>query len=259
MKWVCLLLACFSFLSAKEPKILVLAIASDDMPYYVELQKVWKSYMNYDLEHVEAYFLKADPNLDQPWKIANNVIWIKMESNYIPGIADRTICAFEAMLPRLKEFDFVVRTNLSSFYVFPRLLEFVKTLPKTKCYHACENKIIQGEGKPYIPFGSGASLILSPDLVEMMVKEKQALLGSTIIDDVLFGWFFHYRNIPLLIAKRMDILDMPSWISWKNFLPKDQYHFRLKNVEHRRLTHEVQMHKEMAEMFYGEHAKKHFR
>ena len=252
MKWFCLFIVFFSSIStsAKEIKILVLAIASDDQPYYRELQKVWRSYMNYDPKHVEAYFLKADPNLDQPWKIEDHVIWTRGEENYIPGIADKTIRAMEAMMPRLKEFDFVVRTNLSSFFVFPRLLEFAKTLPKTRLYHGCENKILQGAGKPYIPFGSGACLILSPDLVQLMVLNKNELLGSSTIDDVLFGWFFHTRGIPLTIASRFDILDMPSWITWKNCLPQNQYHFRLKNPDHRRLTHEVQMHTAMAEMFY---------
>jgi hypothetical protein len=251
MRWFFYL--CFSLcalLFAKEPKLLVLIVASDDKPYYTELQKVWRSYMNYNPEQVEAYFLKSDPNLDRTWKIEDQIIWTKTDLNIIPGMADRTILSFEAMLPRLKEFDFVVRTNLSSFYVFPRLLEFVKTLPKTRCYHACENKILRGNGQPYIPFGSGAGLIFSPDLVEMMVREKQALLGSSIVEDVLWGWFFHYRNVPLLVASRMDILNKLSWIAWKHYLPENQYHFRLKNPEHRRLTDEVQIHREMAEMFY---------
>lgn len=259
MNWFYLLiLSLFSFQAvAKEMKLLVLAIASDDKPYYVELQKVWRSYMNYDPKHVEAYFLKFDPNLQTPHKIEDNTIWIRGEETYIPGLGDKTILAMEAMLPRLKEFDFVVRTNLSSFYVFPRLLELVKTLPTTRCYHACENKIIQGDGLPYIPFGSGAGLIFSPDMVELMVKNKHELLGSNLVDDVLFGWFFHRKNIPLSVASRMDILDMPTWLCWKNYLPKNQYHFRLKNnAEHRRLTHEVQIHRAMAEMFYADHMEK---
>lgn len=260
MKWLYLFVFSSLSLMAKETKILVLAIASDDKPYYEELQKVWRSYMNYDLEHVEAYFIKADPNLTSAYKIENNTIWIKGEETYIPGLGDKTVLAMEAMMPRMKEFDFVVRTNLSSFYVFPRLLEFVKTLPKTRCYHACENKIIQSDGKPYIPFGSGAGLIFSPDMAELMVKNKQELLGSTLVDDVLFGWFFHNKKIPLIVATRMDILDMPTWLTWKNYVPNNQYHFRLKNnSEHRRLTHEVQIHREMANMFYGDHIRKNSR
>lgn len=245
-----------AFAMAKGPKLLVLVIASDDKPYYTELQKVWRSYMNCDPEHIEAYFIKEDPNLNQPYKIHENVIWIRMAPSFIPGIGDKTVLAMEAFLPRLKEFDFVLRTNLSSFYVFPRLLEMVKTLPKTRCYYACENKIFETKeaeinNGPYIPFGSGAGFILSPDMVRLMVEHKKEVLGSSLIDDVIFGWFFHNHKIPLIVATRMDLLDLPSWLMWKNNLPAEQYHFRLRNnSEHRRLTHEVQVHKEMAEMFY---------
>ncbi len=257
MNWCFLFFVLMGSLYAKEMKILVLAVASDDKPYYKELQKVWRSYMDYDPEHVEAYFVKADPRLSSLYKIEDHTIWAKAETSVTPGIADKTILAMEAMIPRIKEFDFIVRTNLSSFFVFPRLLEFMKTLPKTGCYHACENKILQGGGKPYIPFGSGACFILSPDLVEMIVRNKNELLGSTIVDDVLFGWFCHYSKIPLIIATRMDILDMPTWLTLKNYLPENQYHFRLKNnSEHLRLTHEVQVHKELAKMFYGKHIRK---
>jgi hypothetical protein len=178
-----------------------------------------------------------------------------MEETYIPGLGDKTILAMEAFLPRLKEFDFVLRTNLSSFYVFPRLLQFVRCLPKKRCYHACENQILQGEGKPYIPFGSGAGIIFSPDVVELMVAHKKELLGSTIVDDVLFGYFLHQQKIPLIVATRADILNLQTWLQHKHKIPENQYHFRLKNDEPYRLTHEVQIHSAIADIFYGNHKK----
>ena len=249
MKYLLFLIVCLS-VHAKEMKLLVLNIAADGAPYYVELQKIWRTYMNYDPEHVESYFLKYDPNLDVPYKIEDSVIWFRGEETYIPGIADKTVLAMEVLKPRLKEFDFVLRTNLSSFVIFPRLLEFLKTLPKTGLYYACENKILRKD-EPYIPFGSGAALIFSPDVVEMMVRDKHKLIGKDLIDDVLFGWFFHEKKVPLRIATRMDILDLFTWIAWKDRIPENHYHFRLKNPDHRRMTDELMMHKAMVKMFYG--------
>ena len=40
-------------------KVLVLIITSDNLPVYPKLQKVWKSYMHSDPEHIEAYFIRG--------------------------------------------------------------------------------------------------------------------------------------------------------------------------------------------------------
>lgn len=52
-----------SHLQAVQPekpiKLLVLIISSDNRPIYLEFEKLWRSYMHLNPEHVEAYFLKA--------------------------------------------------------------------------------------------------------------------------------------------------------------------------------------------------------
>ncbi len=116
--------------SDRDMKILVLIIASDNLPVYVEEQKIWRAYMHLNPKHVEAYFIKADPTLSTPFAIKEDIIWARGAENVRPGVLNKTLLAFEALLPRLHEFDYVIRTNLSSFYVFPRLFTFLETLPK---------------------------------------------------------------------------------------------------------------------------------
>ena len=113
--------------SLSDVKVLVLIIANDT-PLYNELQKLWKSYMHLDRKHIEAYFIKADDRIEEPYEIRDDVLWIKTKDSLIPGVLNKTVLSFEAMLPRIKnEFDYIVRTNLSSFYIFPRLLNFLET------------------------------------------------------------------------------------------------------------------------------------
>ena len=52
-----LLLTCLfcNTLHARDTKVLVLIIASDNQPVYLELQKLWRSYMHQDRKHIEAY------------------------------------------------------------------------------------------------------------------------------------------------------------------------------------------------------------
>ncbi|MCH9613996.1 MAG: hypothetical protein SP1CHLAM54_10050 [Chlamydiia bacterium] len=233
-------------LHTKKPKILVMIIDSDTPAVYPKLRNVWRQYMHLFPDNVEAYFLKADPNLEVPTKIVDDVIWCKTEEGLKPGIIMKTLMAMEHMLPRIDEFDYLYRTNLSSFIDFPKMLEFAKTLPKEKCY--CAKGI-----KPKAPFGSGAGLFFSPDLVRMFVAEHAEVLDNigAELDDVMFGEFFQAKKIKLLPAERVDYLSIEEWNAVTT-LPEDIYHFRTKNNDPaRREIDEVYIQHCLLEKVYG--------
>ena len=229
------------------PKILVLVIASDEQPVYVELQKIWKSYMHLFPKHVEAYFIKADPDLPTAYEIKEDVIWSKTQESFIPGISNKTFSSMECMLPRIDEFDYVLRTNLSSFYVFPRLLKFLKTLPENKCY--CAVPLVSRHG---IPFGWGCGFILSRDLVKKLVDHKTELWDRLdYFDDVLIGLFFQQHKIKITPASLMNFPTLEDWQKNKDKIPSDTYHFRVKNPEAKlRLKDDVYIHSRLLKMFY---------
>jgi hypothetical protein len=228
------------------PKVLVLIIANDDKDYYLEEQTIWRSYMHLDREHVEAYFIKGNSDVEQPYLIFEDEIWSKTSENYVPGILNKTILSMEAMLPRLHEFDYVLRTNLSSFYYFPKLLDFLKNLPSTRAYSA----VI---GNWHGQFGSGAGFILSTDLVKMLINHKTELLDNTRFpDDVVIGHFFLQRNITIIPAKRLDFPSYKAFVKHQNRNLSKHYHFRLKHEnEELRSTEEIYLQTIFRDMFYG--------
>ena len=229
------------------PKVLVLIIASDDKAYYLEEQKIWRSYIHLDPTHVEAYFIKASPVLETPYAVIGDEIWSKTEENYIPGILNKTLLSMEALLPRLDEFDYILRTNLSSFYYFPKLFEFLKTLPSTECYSAVIGSL---NGKK---FGSGAGFILSPDLVKLLIDRKAELIDNPLPDDVAIGHFLLHHAIQIIPAKRLDFISYKAFVKHRNRKLSKHYHFRLKHEnESLRNTEEVELHKIFRGMFYGE-------
>lgn len=163
----------------RDVKILVLIIASDNLPVYKGLEEVWRSYMHVDPAH-------------------------------------------EDMIPRIDEFDYLLRTNLSSFYVFPRLLEFVRSLPKTKCYAGCRG--VQG-----VPFASGSGFLLSRDLVRILLSNKQYLYDNyRCFDDVAVGQLMHDLQINVIDAPREDILNGQQ-SQGQALRMDDGFHFRVKN------------------------------
>lgn len=224
----------------RDIKILVLIISSHDLPVYNELQQLWRSYMHSDPEHVEAYFIEADPLLKENFLVTGDILWSKTVESTIPGILNKTILSLEACVPRLHEFDYVLRTNLSSFYVFDRLLNFLKNCTKERFY--C--------GVCFPDFVSGAGYLLSPDLVELLVKNMHIFLNNnSSYDDVLVGQFMMTNHVRLTPHKRMDFLNIKEWEIKKNHIPKDIFQFRIKT--NNRPVHDPFIMSQLIQMFYS--------
>lgn len=251
-------------LHAKDPKVLVLIIASDNTEAYLELQKVWRSYMHSDPEHVEAYFIRGNPNLSTPYEIKGDDLFVKTEESYTPGIFNKTVLSMEVFLPKMKEYDYVIRTNLSSFYVLPRLLNFLKSQPKEKYYSGIQMHLPPQWNPQFglVNFVSGAGIILSSDLVEMLVREKEEVfkLNTIMPDDVLIGWFFQNKAIYSKHAGRTDFQTKEEFVAAKGNIPNDSFHFRAKSNYNFRSSEEIFadeifIDRELVKMFYPESKK----
>lgn len=238
-------------LSCRDIKLLVLIISSDQFPVYIEEQRLWRSYMHSDPEHVEAYFLKGDPTLDKRAKIDGDIIWLRTDEGWIEGgsagIINKTILGLEKLLPRFDEFDYILRTNLSSFYVFPRLLDFLKTLPPTDCYAG------SWIGHMYPKIGAGSGFIISTDVARKLVASKSLFVNNkTTQDDVLIGNYIHrILKLKLIEHQRVNIDTIETWNLIEDALP-DLFHFRLKNPDHLRATDELSIYTELIKRFYPE-------
>lgn len=214
--------------------------------------------MHLDPQHVEAYFIKADPNLRTSCEIIGDVIWAKASTNMNPGMMNKTLLAMEHFVPRLKKYDYVIRTNLSSFYVFPRLFTFLKTLPKSGCYCAYVNENLPtfdlgGKKKILLSYGSGAGLIFSPDIVQLLVSEKKLLWNQDYqCEDVVIGAFLRKQKIAPIWAPRFDILTLEMWATHQFKIPQDAFHIRIKNPEPvNRLMDDIYIHRQVLKMFYN--------
>jgi hypothetical protein len=240
---------------AIQRRLLVLFISSDNFPGtdliaphpYPVFQQVWRQYMHLHREHIEAYFIRGDPDLPVPFEIRGDTIWCKTVENVMPGILNKTVLALEGLLPRIQqgEFQFILRTNLSSFFVFPRVLEFIQTLPLGKCYSA--------SGGDW--FGSGCGFFLSSDVAALLVSMKSRLLDVMASDDVTIAQALRDSGIFLLPAPRTDISSLATWNEWNrastDCVTGGPMHFRVKNLHHElRATEDVQVYRELLTKYY---------
>ena len=71
------------------------------------------------------------------------------------------------------------------------------------------------------------------DIVRLMINEKGTIftLAPKLPDDVLIGYFMLKKNIPITSANQKYFIYRKDWLAQKNSLPKDAYHFRVRNYD----------------------------
>ena len=247
-KLICLISMWF-LCSSSNLKILNLIIASDQYPIYLEFQSTWRSYMHLYPGIIESYFLKCNPKLKTVCEIDKDIIWSKFHDGWPPqsaSIINKTLVALEKLYNKLDEFDYILRTNLSSFYIFPRFLEFLENLPKNKCY--CGSQI-----NPREKIGSGSGFIISKDVAKLLVKNKYEMLDKkNMYDDELIGHFLNKKGIHLITHERINIENYDTWLKTKDNIPQDLFQFRIKTGSPKwRLQHDLEIHKFLLKTFYN--------
>jgi hypothetical protein len=210
-----------------NPRVLVLILASDTDPLYCAFQIMWREYMNLN-PNIRAYFYKGHPDITQPAFLSDdNTLLVKIHDNS-ETLYEKTFRAFEYFSGDLDKYDFVFRTNLSSFVYFPYYLEFCKSLPKTDCCAAVVGIYDNG-----LEFPSGAGVTLSPDIVKRIIKERPQF---EVPEDVVIGCALQKWGIPIINTQRLDILTEELFMKLDsiNTENKDIFHIRLKNIEGKR-------------------------
>ena len=86
-------------------------------------------------------------------------------------------------------------------------------------------------GEDGFQYPGGAGYTITPDIAMKLVKERPPLITQ---DDVSLGHALKNWNIPICLAKRIDVLSIPHYQVCKmRGIPEDVFHFRLKqNTRH---------------------------
>jgi hypothetical protein len=212
-------------------KSLMLIITSDEQPVYLELQDLWRSYMHNYKQEIDVYFLKSNPNLDEDCVIKGDTVWTRTEESLKPGILNKTILAFEYFRKNhTLEYDFIIRTNLSSMYVMPKLFDYLNTLPHSHVY-AGSRMSHSGDWSTYgWNQAGGCGIIFSPDIVDFLLIHKNALFNNgRWNDDHEIGTLLIDNNIKYLYHPRCNFYSMNEFNTLKNSLPHNIFHYRVKD------------------------------
>lgn len=169
-------------------KLVILVIASDNLTIYGTHQLFWRTYAKCHPD-VNVYFVRQSESVTNT-HVEGDTIWSNGREA-TERVFEKTVEAFKIL--QNSEYDYIIRTNLSSVWNFTRLIEFCKTLPK-------ENVFCGVLGNPGI---SGAGMILSPDIVTKLVKHSKDI-DRCMWDDIDFGKISVKCGIPCTRGFRYD-------------------------------------------------------
>tara|TARA_Y100000389_G_C17448734_1_gene513294 strand:+ start:1024 stop:1659 length:636 start_codon:yes stop_codon:yes gene_type:complete len=195
-------------------KILICILSLEEEPY-ISLEKTiretWASKLHPDVGVVYYY---GESN---EIKMVDD----KFYSNTPEGLYNigyKTLNLFDYALNNM-EFDYIFRTNSSSYVNIEKLLDFIMDKPKENFYSG----VIGNYGG--INFASGSGYFISRDLVELVVEQKNRW-DHTLIDDVSLGKLMSENNVKIYRGERCDITNYSHII-------KNHYHYRVKTENNR--------------------------
>jgi len=196
--------------------ILILVLSLNDNNIYTQFYKkqkeTWDS-INVDGVKTMYYFGDAEKNF-----IDNENIHTDIKEKYF-NIGYKTLTAFD--LVKNLEFDYIFRTNSSSYVDKELLVEFLKNKPKEKFYSGLTVNY-RNNG---LPFASGSGYFLSKDLFDHVLKNKNQW-NHQVIDDVSMGIMMIQNYIKIYEGKRFDLT--PEYPENFNNIDLNHYHYRFK-------------------------------
>lgn len=204
------------------PRVLMLVLASDTDPIYIEFQNCWRKIMNSN-PNIDCYFYKGNPEQEEEYKLLdNNTLSIRIDDGY-PMIYEKMRKAFMYFMTDLHMYDYVFRPNLSSFIVFENYLNILASV-KTKT-NFCSAIVGEYNGLQY---PSGAGFTISSDIARCIIHNPRP---RYIEDDVTVGLVLKELGIKITPVKRIDIIyeENASLIDVIDTNITEIFHYRLKS------------------------------
>jgi hypothetical protein len=194
-------------------KIIILVLSAQFEPYISLEKTIRETWATEKLPGIEVfYYYGNSPNIE--------IIGDKIFSKHPEGLYNvgyKTLDAFE--LIKDFDFDYVFRTNSSSYINQKNLLKFIEDKPRDNFYSGINNDYYN------IKYCSGAGYFLSKNLIKSILDNKN-YWNHSLIDDVAIGELIVNKlHVPLdNQARRLDLNDQNC--TFENI--KDQYHIRCK-------------------------------
>lgn len=222
-------------------KILILIISSQSDPnfnnsgngVYESFKENWLTYMN-NFENIDSYFLQfAEYYQYEPEEnvqIEKPYIYCLGQESVIPGCLIKTVQALNSL--NLADYNFVIRTNLSSVIDFNLLSEYLASKLDQEYYYAGKFYDYSFNGKPFY-FCSGGLCIMSQNISQIVAQINLTDIGIIKLpDDVAMGYAIYKFLLDKYNPQPLDRIDFcPGQLI--RYRHNNRFHYRFRNDEDR--------------------------
>lgn len=252
-------------------KAILLLIASDDehneqyirkkikpewRPLFPVFKSVHEAYMDVRPD-MRMLFVYANSRKEAELG-SNDLSFPHIQENDYPGMISKTLHAMEHVHQNY-DYDFIVRTNLSTFWDLNGLSDRLDKLPKEKCFVGHHVLTKNEDRELYI---AGYDMVISRDIIEQILPHKQEIIEQRVpwkLEDLsLSRGILRYSRTPILTYPfRNDIYPMimdpfseDRYVRALQSARKQQMdHFRIKNPEDRNIDKVIM--KRLLQDIYG--------
>jgi hypothetical protein len=173
-------------------KILNLVLYNETEAYKV-MHKAHSTFCSV-FDNVDTFYLTSNPDQTENVRVDGNFISVQGSESIVPGLLQKTISAAIALKDKIKNYDFVLRTNISTLVNF-RLLKKLQISPDTSHYFGAKVLSLGWLDIPsgivdYKYFGTtfvtGSCVFFSNNTFRRILDSVYHL-DYSIIDDVAIG------------------------------------------------------------------------
>ena len=208
-------------LENNKPKVLTLVLCSRNYLSFISSkaqQKIWEKYVNdFNILHFIGHPYSSEREVDHVSEQKDNYLVLDTDDGY-PNLAKKTLLAFDWAISNL-EFDYLFRTNTSSFVDFKKLHRFFKSNHNNLDYSGVVLDVVEGD-----TIASGAGFILSRKNVELILNNKDKF-DATLPDDVAIARLLRKFEILPSNLIRKDLKKVPKPNS---IFQSEHFHYRCR-------------------------------
>jgi hypothetical protein len=176
-----------------EPRVLLLCMASGGEAYD-RMRSATTCHADTAPDNVDvvfAYGRAVSPGAPGPPEATPGAVGYDVEECLIPGLMRKTLCA----LRDSRGYDYVVRSNLSTWFHWERLLAWLRAAPRRGLAAGL------ADDRSHL---CGCCMVLSADVVERVLARRSELWDSDELDDVALSRVLFEDFKPAWIP-RMDV------------------------------------------------------
>jgi hypothetical protein len=235
----------------------ILLVISTPGGVYDEFRKIYESYCRLHKD-VKVLFVYGNAGTTFKPALDNDLVFDNIPENYYPGMLLKTIKAVE-YINSTYSYEYLVRTNLSTFWVFNKLLNRLSTLPKTNVVCGTYRQTSDNFGNLLPEYIAGTGLIMSRDATDVLISDPM-LLDVNYPEDYAISECFRRNNIQLTraVPRPVCVLEQDQMVSpqqvislAKNHGSNCIDHYRIKSTHDFR-SQDLIIANTLLKFYYGE-------